>query len=91
VDDPLCGRHHHAAAYVAWNRGVDLVGAPRAGAFLHTIPLFSALLATTLLGETIETYHILGFALILAGVSLAARPSERQRAAAKQSEREAAR
>lgn len=77
-------------AYVAWNRGIDIVGAPRASAFLHTIPLFSALLATTLLGETIEAYHILGFALILAGVSLAARPSERQRAAAKPSEREAA-
>jgi drug/metabolite transporter (DMT)-like permease len=68
-------------AYIAWNRGVDIVGAPRAGAFLHTVPLFSALLATTLLGETIEAYHVLGFALILAGVTLAARPSERQRAA----------
>ena len=26
-------------AYVTWNRGIDLIGAPRAGAFLHTIPL----------------------------------------------------
>ena len=77
-------------AYAAWNRGVDIVGAPRASAFLHTIPLFSGLLATTILGETIEAYHILGFALILAGVSLAARPGERQSAAAKPSEREAA-
>ncbi len=63
-------------AYVAWNRGVDIVGAPRASAFLHTIPLFSALLATTLLGETIEAYHVLGFALILGGVTLAARPAQ---------------
>ena len=60
-------------AYVAWNRGVDIVGAPRASAFLHTIPLFSALLATTLLGETVEPYHVLGFALILGGVTLVAR------------------
>jgi drug/metabolite transporter (DMT)-like permease len=60
-------------AYVAWNRAVDIVGAPRASAFLHTIPLFSALLATTLLGEAIEGYHVLGFALILGGVTLAAR------------------
>jgi drug/metabolite transporter (DMT)-like permease len=74
-------------AYIAWNRGVDIVGAPRASAFLHTLPLFSALLATTVLGETIETHHVLGFALILAGVTLAARPSEQQRAAAEQSER----
>jgi len=73
-------------AYVAWNRGVDVVGAPRASAFLHTIPLFSALLATTILGETIETYHVAGFALILAGVSLAARPGARQRAAVNRDE-----
>jgi drug/metabolite transporter (DMT)-like permease len=60
-------------AYVAWNTAVDIVGAPRASAFLHTIPLFSALLSTTLLGETIESYHVLGFALILGGVTLVAR------------------
>ncbi len=63
-------------AYVAWNRGVDIIGAPRASAFLHTIPLFSALLATTFLGETVEVFHVLGFALILAGVTLVARPSQ---------------
>lgn len=60
-------------AYVAWNRGVELVGAPRAGAFLHTIPLFAAVFATSLLGERLYPYHIVGFVLILAGVSLAAR------------------
>ena len=66
-------------AYVAWNRGIDIVGAPRASAFLHTIPLFSAVLATTILGETLELYHVVGFALILAGVTIAARPSAKQR------------
>ncbi|HEX6000187.1 MAG TPA: DMT family transporter [Hyphomicrobiaceae bacterium] len=60
-------------AYVAWNTGVDIIGASRASAFLHTIPLFAAVLATTLLGERIEPFHILGFALILAGVTLVAR------------------
>lgn len=69
-------------AYFAWHRGIDIVGAPRASAFLHTIPLFSVLLATTILGETIESYHILGFALIFGGVSLAARPNASQKAAA---------
>jgi drug/metabolite transporter (DMT)-like permease len=62
-------------AYVVWNRGVDLIGAPRASAFLHTIPLFSAGLATSLLGEKLMLFHVVGFALILAGVSLAARPA----------------
>ena len=64
-------------AYFAWNRGIDIVGAPRASAFLHTIPLFAAVLATTILGEIIEPYHILGFALILAGVT-PGRASHRQ-------------
>jgi drug/metabolite transporter (DMT)-like permease len=77
-------------AYFAWNRGVDTVGAPRASAFLHTIPVFSAVLATTILGETIEAHHILGFALILAGVTLAARPGTRPSAAGRGGEREAA-
>jgi len=65
-------------AYVTWNRGIDLVGAPRASAFLHTIPLFSAVLATTLLGEALMLYHVVGFVLILGGVTLAARPSRQQ-------------
>jgi drug/metabolite transporter (DMT)-like permease len=60
-------------AYAAWNRAVDIIGAPRASAFLHTIPLFSAVLATSLLGERIEAFHVVGFALILAGVTLVAR------------------
>lgn len=66
-------------AYFAWNRGIDIVGAPRASAFLHTIPLFSALLATSILGERIELFHIVGFVLILGGVSLAARPAAQRR------------
>lgn len=65
-------------AYVAWNRAIEIVGAPRASAFLNTIPLFGALFATTLLGEQIEPYHVLGFALILGGVTLAARPGPYQ-------------
>ena len=69
-------------AFITWNRGVDLIGAPRAGAFLHTIPLFAGVLATSIQGEQLMLYHVVGFILILAGVTLAARPSARQQAAA---------
>ena len=69
-------------AFMTWNRGIDLIGAPRASAFLHTIPLFSALLATSLLGEKLMPFHIVGFVLILAGVSLAARPTRERPAPA---------
>jgi drug/metabolite transporter (DMT)-like permease len=56
-----------------WNRGVELIGANRAGIFLHLIPVYSALLTGVLLGEPLMGYHVVGFALILAGVWLAAR------------------
>jgi drug/metabolite transporter (DMT)-like permease len=60
-------------AYAFYNRGIELIGANRAGAFMHLIPLYSAVLATVFLGEHPMAYHALGFALILAGVWFAAR------------------
>ena len=60
-------------SYMSWNRGVELIGANRAGALLHLIPLYSAVLAGIFLGEHLSSFHIIGFALILAGVTLAAR------------------
>lgn len=60
-------------AFASWNGGVALIGTNRAGPFLHLIPLYSALLATFLLGERLMAFHAAGFALILAGVWLAAR------------------
>lgn len=60
-------------AFAFWTRGVALIGANRAGPFLHLIPLYSAVLANVLLGEALMTYHVFGFALILSGVWLATR------------------
>ncbi|HWK95379.1 MAG TPA: DMT family transporter [Pseudolabrys sp.] len=58
-------------AYAFWNRGVELLGANRAGPFQHLIPLYSAILASTFLGERLHAFHILGFALIIGGVWMA--------------------
>jgi drug/metabolite transporter (DMT)-like permease len=60
-------------ATVCWNRGVELIGATRAGPFVHLVPFYSTILATFILGEALMLYHAVGFVLILAGVSLAAR------------------
>lgn len=60
-------------AYICFTRGVELIGGVRAGIFLHLIPVFGAALAIGLLGEPPGLYHLGGFALILAGVSLASR------------------
>jgi drug/metabolite transporter (DMT)-like permease len=60
-------------AQAAWNRGVEIIGANRAGPFLHLIPLFTALMGALFLGEVLAPFHIAGFAMILAGVWLASR------------------
>ncbi|MEM7620249.1 MAG: DMT family transporter [Pseudomonadota bacterium] len=55
-------------AYIFYNRGVELIGPNQAGAFLYIVPLFGAVLAILLLGETLQTYHLWGFLIIFIGV-----------------------
>ncbi|GAB4234936.1 MAG: DMT family transporter [Methyloligellaceae bacterium] len=60
-------------AYICYNRAVELIGAARAGVCLHLVPLFGSVMAILFLGEEPRLYHLLGIALILTGVALAAR------------------
>jgi drug/metabolite transporter (DMT)-like permease len=60
-------------AYLAFNRGVQLIGANRAGPFLHLIPLYGAIMAVLFLGERPHLYHGLGALLIVGGVVAASR------------------
>ncbi len=60
-------------AYIFWNRGVREVGPNPAGVMLNLMPVFSAGLAITLLGERLAGYHWLGAGLVLAGILLAGR------------------
>jgi len=60
-------------AFAAWNRGVQLIGANRSGPFVHLVPVYTAILGSMLLNEHLSTFHILGFALIIAGVWIATR------------------
>jgi drug/metabolite transporter (DMT)-like permease len=57
-------------AYLAWNRGVSLIGPARAGVYLNLLPVFGAALAIALLGEQVEAYHLVGAALVFAGLFL---------------------
>ena len=59
------------AAYIFWSQAVEEIGANRAGAFLHLMPMFGSLLAVLLLGESFRPFHAGGIALILSGVTLA--------------------
>ena len=58
-------------AYLFFNRGVALIGAGRAGQFVHLMPVFGAVLAVLLLHERLHLYHLAGVALIGVGIGLA--------------------
>lgn len=58
-------------AYLFFNRGVALIGAGRAGQFVHLMPVFGAVLAVLLLHERLHLFHVFGVALIAAGIGLA--------------------
>lgn len=60
-------------AYACFNRGVELIGANRAGPFVHLMPAFGSVLAVLLLGEAFQPFHAAGIALIGAGIVLASR------------------
>lgn len=58
-------------AFLAWNRGVAVVGANAAGFTLPLLPAFGTALAMLFLGEAFQGFHAIGFITIVAGVSLA--------------------
>jgi drug/metabolite transporter (DMT)-like permease len=60
-------------AYLCFNRGVELIGAARAGPFMHLVPVFGSILAVLLLGESFRPYHAAGIGLIGAGIAMASR------------------
>ena len=58
-------------AYLFFNRGIELIGAGRAGQSWHLMPVFGSVLAVLFLGETFYVYHAIGIAMIAAGILLA--------------------
>jgi drug/metabolite transporter (DMT)-like permease len=60
-------------AYLFFNRGIALIGPNRAAPFLHLVPVFGSAMAILLLGEELRLFHLIGYALVLAGVVIASR------------------
>jgi len=60
-------------AYLFFNRGVALIGPNRAAPFFHLVPVFGSAMAILLLGEKLQPFHLIGYALVLAGVVIASR------------------
>jgi drug/metabolite transporter (DMT)-like permease len=60
-------------AQVLYMRGVQLIGPSRAGVFVNLVPLFGALMAVLLLGESFAAYHVVALALVVGGIAIAQR------------------
>jgi drug/metabolite transporter (DMT)-like permease len=60
-------------AYLFFNRGIELIGPNRAAPFFHLVPVFGSAMAIAFLGEKPELFHLIGYALVLAGIFIASR------------------
>lgn len=56
---------------VLYVRGVEMIGANRAGLFINAIPIFGTLLSVLLVGETLHSFHIVALLLVLGGIAIA--------------------
>jgi drug/metabolite transporter (DMT)-like permease len=63
-------------AFAAHAQATQYVGATRAALAMYLVPLASVLLTTTILGESVEGYHVVGGGLTLVGVWLANRTAK---------------
>ena len=59
-----------AVAHVWWYRAVEVVGPSRSAIFMNLQPLMGLALAALLIGEGIGPWHLVGCAVVLAGVAL---------------------
>ena len=57
-------------AFLFWIKGIAIIGANRAGVFLHLMPIFGALMAMIIFDEKFMFYHFLGAIFIIAGITL---------------------
>ena len=57
-------------AFFFWIKGISIIGANRAGVFLHLMPIFGAIMAMIIFDEKFMYYHLLGAIFILTGITL---------------------
>ncbi len=58
------------AAFFFWIKGISIIGANRAGIFLHLMPIMGAIMAMLIFDEKFMFYHILGAMFIIVGITL---------------------
>jgi drug/metabolite transporter (DMT)-like permease len=57
-------------SFFFWIKGISIIGANRAGVFLHLMPIFGAIMAMFIFDEKFMFYHFLGAIFILSGIIL---------------------
>jgi len=65
-------------SYLAWNYGMQKIGASIGGQYIHLMPLFGAIMAIIFLGEKIQLYHIVGGFCIALGLWLSIQQHKEQ-------------
>ena len=65
------------AAFFFWIKGISIIGANRAGIFLHLMPIFGSLMAIILFDEKFMFYHFLGALFIISGITLSNKKLEK--------------
>jgi drug/metabolite transporter (DMT)-like permease len=54
-----------------WVKAIDVIGAESSAMFMNLLPVVAVSLAAMLLGEKIESYHLMGGLMVISGVILA--------------------
>ena len=57
-------------SFFFWIKGVSLIGANRAGIYLHLMPILAAILAMIIFDEVLLFYHYIGGIFIISGILL---------------------
>jgi drug/metabolite transporter (DMT)-like permease len=58
-------------AQILYIKGVVAIGANRAGLFINLVPVFGTLLSVALIGETLQSFHVIALVLTLGGIAIA--------------------
>lgn len=57
-------------AFFCWNRGVEIVGANKAGLFINLVPVFTSIMAIIWLNESLHVFHVTGMLMVFTGMIL---------------------
>ncbi|CDZ57523.1 DMT family transporter [Neorhizobium galegae] len=58
-------------AQVLYIKGIEEIGANRAGLFINLVPVFGTLLSVAIIGESLQLFHVVALALALGGIAIA--------------------